>query len=96
MNKSPNLLFFSYKSAWIFFSCILILNLFVVPFLTYIGVNQQVALFLINTLGISASLTYVVVRVEGKLIKHKHKHSFSLFMSLLIVSSIVCSILVFQ
>lgn len=94
MNKSPNLLFFSYKSAWIFFSCILILNLFVVPFLTYIGVNQQVALFLINTLGISASLTYVVVRVEGKLIKHKH--SFSLFMSLLIVSSIVCSILVFQ
>lgn len=94
MNKSPNLLFFSYKSAWIFFSCILILNLFVVPFLTYIGVNQQVALFLINTLGISATLTYVVVRVEGKL--NKHKHSISLFMSLLIVSSIVCSILVFQ
>mgnify|MGYP001110216070 CR=1 FL=1 len=93
MNKSPNLLFFSYKSAWIFFSCILILNLFVVPFLTYISINQQVALFLINTLGISATLTYVVVRVEGKL--NKHKHGISLFMSLLIVSSIVCSILVF-
>ncbi|MEH6992835.1 hypothetical protein V7075_08990 [Neobacillus drentensis] len=91
---SPKLHFFSYKSAFIFFSFILVFNLIFTPLLTVLGVDQQLALYLINTIAISVGLTGVIVLIEGKC-KTK-KQAAALLLSLFIGCLLVCYVIVFQ
>ncbi|MCE4048555.1 hypothetical protein [Bacillus sp. Au-Bac7] len=93
MRKTQNLLFFSYKSAAIFFSLILIFNLVFVPLLSATGVNQQAALSIVNSIGISSALTFVIVWIERKL--NNKKHVITLFLALLVGCSLGCFLLVF-
>ncbi|WP_214744961.1 hypothetical protein [Exiguobacterium sp. s189] len=88
MKAAQKIHFFSYKSAFLFFSFILALNLVVNPLLTGFGVNETLSLFLINTVGISVGLVFVLVWVEGKF-KQKKKAGI-LLLSLLILSGSVC------
>ena len=75
MNRSPvappKLHFFSYKSAILFFSFVFISNLIFNPLLSFIGVEKQLALYLINSIAISVGLTAVIVLVEIKFTSSK-------------------------
>lgn len=93
MNSTSRIHFFSYKSAFLFFSFILVFNLIFNPLLGFLGVNKQLALYVINSLGISGGLTGVVVLIEGKF-KTK-KQMLMLFSSLLAVCLIICYVIVF-
>ncbi|MEH7479718.1 hypothetical protein V7157_01155 [Neobacillus drentensis] len=91
---SPKLHFFSYKSASLFFGFILVFNLIFNPLLRVMGVDQQLALYLINTIGISVGLTGVIVFIEGKF-KTK-KQMTALFLSLFSGCLLVCYLIVYQ
>ncbi|MCM3763660.1 hypothetical protein [Neobacillus niacini] len=90
---TPKLHFFSYKSAFLFFGFILVFNLIFNPILGFFGVNKQLALYLINSLGISGGLTGAIVLIEGKF-KTK-KQMAMLFSALLAVCLVICYLIVF-
>jgi hypothetical protein len=92
--SSPKLHFFSYKSGFLFFGFILVFNLIFNPLLRMIGVDQQLALYIINTIGISVGLTSVMVLIEGKF-KTK-KQMTALFFSLFIGSLLACYLIVYR
>ncbi|MGG3564615.1 hypothetical protein ABES03_23765 [Neobacillus rhizosphaerae] len=91
---SPKLHFFSYKSGFLFFGFILVFNLIFNPLLRVSGVDQQLSLYLINSIGISVGLTGVLVLIEGKF-KTK-KQMTALFFSLLIGCLLSCYLIVYR
>ncbi|MCK1982575.1 MULTISPECIES: hypothetical protein [Peribacillus] len=94
MNSTSRIHFFSYKSAFLFFSFILVFNFIFNGLMEAFEINKQLSLYLGNTFAISAGLTMVVCFVEGKF-KNK-KHASLLFLSLLAVSALVCYAIIYK
>ncbi|MFD6211015.1 hypothetical protein [Peribacillus sp. NPDC060253] len=88
MNSTSRIHFFSYKSAFLFFSFILVFNFIFNTVMNAFEIDKRFSLYLGNTFAISAGLTMVVCLVEGKF-KNKKQASL-LFLSLLAVSALVC------
>ncbi|MFI8494917.1 hypothetical protein ACIGC1_18740 [Peribacillus butanolivorans] len=93
MNSTTRIHFFSYKSAFLFFSFILVFNFIFNTLMNAFGIDKQLSLYLGNTLAISAGLTIVIILVEGKF-KNK-KQATLLFLSLLAVSALVCYAIIY-
>ncbi|PJN90113.1 hypothetical protein [Bacillus sp. mrc49] len=93
MNTTKKIHFFSYKSAFIFFSFILVFNFIFNALMDALGMDKQLSLYLGNTCAISAGLTIVICLVEGKF-KNKKQASL-LFLSLLAVSAVVCHAIIY-
>ncbi|AOH55404.1 hypothetical protein ABE28_013685 [Peribacillus muralis] len=93
MNSTSRIHFFSYKSAFFFFSFILVFNFIFNAMMNALGMDKQLSLYLGNTFAISAGLTMVICLVEGKF-KNKKQASL-LFLSLLAVSVVVCYAIIF-
>ncbi|MFJ7754018.1 hypothetical protein ACQKGI_04515 [Peribacillus muralis] len=93
MNSTSRIHFFSYKSAFLFFSFILVFNFIFNAMMNALGMDKQLSLYLGNTFAISAGLTMVICLVEGKF-KNKKQASL-LFLSLLAVSAVVCYAIIF-
>ncbi|MDM5153045.1 hypothetical protein QUF88_03790 [Bacillus sp. DX1.1] len=93
MNPTSRIHFFSYKSAFLFFSFILAFNLIFNPLMNAVGIDKQLSMYLGNTFAISAGLTIVITLVEGKF-KNK-KQALNLFLSLLVVSALICYFIVY-
>ncbi|EJQ46378.1 hypothetical protein BWGOE4_35760 [Bacillus mycoides] len=88
MNSTSKIHFFSYKSAFLLFSFILVFNLIFNPLMNVGGIDKQLSLYLGNTFAFSAGLTVVITLVEGKF-KNK-KQALILFLSLIVVSALIC------
>ncbi|TDL82893.1 hypothetical protein E2R53_04950 [Peribacillus frigoritolerans] len=88
MKQVHRIHFFSYKSAFLFFCFMLILNLVLNPILYGFGIDKELSLFLVNTIGISACLVLILVFIEGKF-KEKKK-SGQLFLLLLLLNGLIC------
>ncbi|PFE03510.1 hypothetical protein COE15_00360 [Bacillus cereus] len=88
MNSTSRIHFFSYKSAFLFFSFILVFNLIFNPLMNAVGIDKRLSLYLDNIFAISAGLTLVLIFVEGKF-KNK-KQALILFLSLLVASALIC------
>lgn len=86
--------FFSYKSAFLFFSFVLVSNLILTPLLRITGMDIQLILYLINTIAISSGMTAVIVFVEKKF--RGKKQTTALFMTLLLTCLIVCYFIVYR
>ncbi|WP_057912676.1 hypothetical protein [Peribacillus muralis] len=93
MNSTSRIHFFSYKSAFLFFSFILVFNFIFNTVMNAFEIDRQLSLYLGNTLAISAGLTMVICLVEGKF-KNKKQASL-LFLSLLAVSALVCYAIIY-
>ncbi|KQU20443.1 hypothetical protein ACWF7H_17790 [Peribacillus butanolivorans] len=93
MNSTTRIHFFSYKSAFLFFSFILVFNFIFNTLMNAFGIDKQLSLYLGNTFAISAGLTIVIILVEGKF-KNK-KQATLLFLSLLAVSALVCYAIIY-
>ncbi|MCK1991209.1 hypothetical protein GW626_12760 [Peribacillus muralis] len=93
MNSTSRIHFFSYKSAFLFFSFILVFNFIFNTVMNAFEIDKQLSLYLGNTLAISAGLTMVICLVEGKF-KNKKQASL-LFLSLLAVSALVCYAIIY-
>ncbi|MGE7762204.1 hypothetical protein [Peribacillus sp. NPDC097895] len=93
MNSTSRIHFFSYKSAFLFFSFILVFNFIFNTVMNAFEIDKQFSLYLGNTFAISAGLTMVVCLVEGKF-KNKKQASL-LFLSLLAVSALVCYAIIY-
>jgi hypothetical protein len=93
MNSTTRIHFFSYKSAFLFFSFILVFNFIFNTLMNGFGIDKQLSLYLGNTFAISAVLTIVIILVEGKF-KNK-KQATLLFLSLLAVSALVCYAIIY-
>ncbi|MFF2586280.1 hypothetical protein ACFVSS_00105 [Peribacillus butanolivorans] len=93
MNSTTRIHFFSYKSAFLFFSFILVFNFIFNTLMKAFGIDKQLSLYLGNTFAISAGLTIVIILVEGKF-KNK-KQATLLFLSLLAVSALVCYAIIY-
>ena len=65
MNSNQTWPQLSYKSAFTFFFVVTGLNLVFNPLLMTLGISQQMSLFVINSLGISATLSYVLLKLNG-------------------------------
>lgn len=94
MNVTAGLHFFSYKSAFLFFSFIIVFNLIFNPIMNSLEIDKHLSLFIGNSFAISAGLTMITNFVEGKC-KTKKKSAI-LFLSLLAVSTMVCYVIVYQ
>jgi len=60
----------SYKSAIFFFLSTFLINIIFTPMMTSVGISQQATSFILNSLGISATLSYALL-VMNKLYRTK-------------------------
>ncbi|PGH77974.1 hypothetical protein CN899_29275 [Bacillus thuringiensis] len=93
MNSTSKIHFFSYKGAFLFFSFILVFNFICNPIMNAVGMDKQLSLYLGNTFSISVGLTIVITFVEGKF--KNRKQAFIFFLSLLVVSALICYLIVY-
>ena len=78
----------SFKSAFFFFGSTFLVNIIVTPLLIMLGISQEMSIFIVNSVGISASLTYVIL-VMNKMYRNK-KQAF------LVTSAIAISTVIFS
>lgn len=93
MKTSNRIHFFSYKSAFLFFVFILLMNLVFNPVMNVVGLDRLMSLFLVNTIAISVGLTGIIILIEGKF--QNRKQASILFLTLLVFSAIVCYSIVY-
>jgi len=60
----------SFKSAFLFFGVIILINFLFQPLFGLLGISPQVSLFVINSVGISITLSYVLL-VLNKMYRSK-------------------------
>ncbi|UPM54856.1 hypothetical protein [Gottfriedia acidiceleris] len=78
---------FNYKSAIIFFSFVIIINLLLCPLIQQIGFAYQTSLFIANSIACSIGLPFVVLKLEGK---YKNRRQALKF---ILISTAVCTLM---
>ena len=83
----------SFKSAFVFFGLVILINFIFQPLFGLLGISEQVSLFVINSVGISIALSYALL-VLNKMYRSKKQ---ALIMSGLITlaSFLVCYAVIF-
>lgn len=51
----------SFESAFFFFGITFLVNIVVTPLLVRLGISQNLSIFIVNSIGISTTLTYVIL-----------------------------------
>ena len=83
----------SFKSAFAFFFMMIIINLIFQPLLRFLGISEQVSLFMVNSVGISIALSYALL-VLNKMYRNK-KQAFILSGLITVSSFLVCYAVIF-
>lgn len=88
-NDKQSLLFFSYKSALVFFGFALLINAFFHPLLVSIGIPPKVSLFILNGAGLSGVLTLIILVIEKRMTDNKLKLFLIIFFIFIIFSYLI-------
>lgn len=83
----------SFKSAFLFFLMVIVINVIFQPVFRLFGVSDQVSLFIINSVGISIALSYALL-VLNKMYRNK-KQAIIISGLIAIVSFLVCYTVIF-
>ncbi|EIT86371.1 hypothetical protein A374_05386 [Fictibacillus macauensis ZFHKF-1] len=94
MNKASSLHYFSYRSAFVFFFFLFLMNVCGHPLLVGMGLSENLSLFVVNSLAVSIGMTGVLRLLEGRL--RERKALVGVFALLLVVSGITCFAILFM